>query len=201
MDADVVARRGRNVLAHEVGAYRKLAVSPIDEYGKADRTRTAVIDERVHSCPDGPSGEEHVIDEHHDALIHREGYFGLAHDRCVADAGQVVAVKGDVDRTEGYLGALVRSDGVADPRRERVATRANADDGESGEIAITLDDLVRNPRDRTVDLVRAKQRGRPALLPGLAGPVLKGDGANASIDRPPRTLAFHRCGSSSRSPA
>jgi len=68
-----------------------------------------------------------------------------------------------------------------DAGRERVTARANADDGESGEIAIALDDLVRDPRDGSADVVRREQRGRLALLPGLTGPVLKGGGARPSI--------------------
>jgi hypothetical protein len=42
------------------------------------------------------------------------------------------------------------------------------------EVTVALDDLVRDPRDGSADVVRREQRGRLALLPGLTGPVVKG---------------------------
>jgi hypothetical protein len=177
VDADVVAGRGRQVLADEIGADRKLAMSAVNEYGEPDRARTPVVDERIHRRTDRAAGEEHVVDEDDHAPIHRKRDLRLTHDRCVADPCQIVAVQGDVDRAERDVDAFVRSDRRLDARRERVPARANADDGENGEVAVTLDDLVRDPRDSSADIVRGKQRGRLALLPGLTGPVVKGGGA------------------------
>ena len=117
-----------------------------------------------------------------DVLSHAiESFTALSYHRRVADSGQVVAVERDIDRSQRDQGAFVGADGGLDACRERVAARANADDGESGEIAIALDDLVRDPRDGSADIVRREQRGRLALLPGLTGPVLKGGGARPSI--------------------
>jgi len=84
----------------------------------------------------------------------------------------------------------MRADRIADARRERVAARADTDDGESGEVAIALYDLVRDPRDGPADVVRRKQRGRLALLPGLTGPVLKGEWRSTKYRRRADEKAF-----------
>jgi hypothetical protein len=161
-------------------------VPAVDEHGEPDRLRTAVVDERVHGRADRAAGEENVVHQHDHAIVDREGDVRLAHDRRVPDAGQVVAVERDVDRAERDVGAFVRADRLADTGRERVTARADADDGESGEVTVALDDLVRDPRDGAADVVRTEQRGRSALLPGLTGPVLKGGGVRSSIGRSAR---------------
>ncbi len=153
----------------------------VDEHGKADRAGTSVVDERVHRRSDGATREKHIVDEDDHAPIDRERDLRLAHDGRVADARQIVAIKRDVDRAEGDIDALVRADGRLNAGGERVTTRADTDDGEKGEVAITLDDLVRDPRNGPADIVRREQRGRLALLPGLTGPVVKGGGARRSI--------------------
>ena len=181
MDTDVVAGGGRDVLADEVGADRKLSMSAVDEHGETYRARTAVVDERIHRRADGAPGEEHIVDEDDHTSVHRKRDLRLTHDRRVADPSQIVAVEGDVDRAERDVDPLVRPDRPLNARRERVAARADADDREKGEVTVALDDLVRDPRDGSADIVRREQRGRLALLPGLAGPVLKGRAAMASI--------------------
>jgi len=181
MHAHVVARGGRYVLADEIGTNGKLAVAAVHQDRETYGARTSVVDQGIHRGSNRPAGEEHVVDEHDDPFVDGEWDFRLAHHRRVADSGQVVAVERDVDGAERDQGALVRPNRRLDAGRERVAARANADDGESGEIAIALDDLVRDPRDGSADIVRREQRGRLALLPGLTGPVLKGGGARPSI--------------------
>jgi len=59
----------------------------------------------------------------------------------------------------------MRADRIADARRECVAARADADDGEAGELAVALDDLVRDPGDGAADVVRTEQRGRLLRAP------------------------------------
>jgi len=184
MHANVIVRRSGDVLADEVRADRKLAMAAVHENGKADRTRTPVIDKRIHGRADGAAGEEHVVDEHDDAVVDGERDLGLAHHRRVADTRQIVTVEGDIDRAERKIDAFVRAYGLANARRERIAARANPDDREKGEIAVALDDLVRDPRDGAADVLRTEQRSYLALLSGLAGPVLKGDRAPTSIGIP-----------------
>jgi len=59
----------------------------------------------------------------------------------------------------------VLADRIADARRERVAARADTDDGESGELSVALDDLVRDPGDGAADVVRTEQRDRLLRAP------------------------------------
>jgi len=179
--ANVVACGGRHVLADEVGSDRKLAMAAVDEDREPDGTGTPVVHERVHSGADRAAGEEHIVDEYDDATVDGERDLRLAHDRRVADPREVVAIERDVDRPKRNVDPLVRPDRRLDTGREGVAARADTDDGKGGEIAVALNDFVRDPRDGPADVVRLEQRGRLALLPGLTGPVVKGGGAVRSI--------------------
>ncbi len=154
MHADVVADGGRDVLAHEVGADRKLAVSAVDKDRQADGARTSVVDEGVHRGADSAAGKEHIVDEDDHATVDRERDLRLAHDGRVSDPRQVVAIERDVDRAERDFHTLVRPDGRVDTGGERITARANTDDGQKGEVTVTLDDLVRDPRDGPADVVR-----------------------------------------------
>ena len=190
MHAHVVARGGRYVLADEIGTNGKLAVAAVHQHRETYGARTSVVDQGIHRGSNRPAGEEHVVDEHDDPFVDREWDFRLAHHRRVADSGQVVAVERDVDGAERDQGALVRPNRRLDAGRERVAARPDTDDGESGEVAIALYDLVRDPRDGPADVVRRKQRGRLALLPGLTGPVLKGEWRSTKYRRRADEKAF-----------
>ena len=63
---DLPAARGQ-VLADVVGADGQLAMAAVDEDGQADDARAAEVHQGVHGGADGPAGEEHVVDEDHDA--------------------------------------------------------------------------------------------------------------------------------------
>ena len=160
MDTDVVGGFRWHVLTHEVGAYRELAVTAIDEHRETDRAGPAVVDERVHRGADGPSGEQHVIHENDDLVIDGEVQRGFADDRGVADAREVVPVERDVERAERDGRVLVRADRVADPDRQDIAERADTNDGETGEFAVAFDDLVRDPGDGATNVVGPEQRGQ-----------------------------------------
>jgi len=138
-------------------------MAAIDQRRQLNSRRPPERADRIHRRPDGTAGEEDVIDEDDDAVVDRKRDLRLTHHRRVADARQVVAVERDIDRAERKIDAFVRAYGLANPRGERVATRADADDREKGKIALALDDLVRDPRDGPPDIVRTEQRGRLAL--------------------------------------
>jgi hypothetical protein len=156
-------------------------MTSVDEHREPDRAGTPIVDERVHRGADRATGEEHIVHENDDASVDRERDLRLADHRRVADAGQIVAVERDVDRAEGNVHTVVRPDRRLNAGGKRVAARANTDDGQGGEVAVALDDLMRDPRDGSADIVRREQRGRLALLPGLSGPVVKGGGARLTI--------------------
>jgi len=160
MDTDVVGGFRWHVLTHEVGAYRELAVTAIDEHRETDRAGPAVVDERVHRGANGSSGEQHVVHQNDDLVVDREVQRRLADDRRVADACEVVAVERDVERPEWDRRVLVRADRVADPDGQDIAARADTDDGETGEFAVAFDDLVRDPGDGATNIVGPEQRGQ-----------------------------------------
>ena len=131
-------------------------MASIDQHRQTDRARPSVVDERVHRRPDGPTGEEHVVNEHQDSVIDREWDRRLAHHRRVAHPGQVVAIEGYVDRAEWDLDAFVGADRFAKASRKRVAARAYADDRETGKVAVALHDLVADPGKGAAHVVRAE---------------------------------------------
>jgi len=151
MDTDVVGGFRWHVLTHEVGAYRELAVTAIDEHRETDRAGPAVVDERVHRGANGSSGEQHVVHQNDDLVVDREVQRRLADDRRVADACEVVAVERDVERPEWDR---------RDPDRQDIAARADTNDGETGEFAVAFDDLVRDPGDGATNIVGPEQRGQ-----------------------------------------
>jgi hypothetical protein len=63
----------------------------------------------------------------------------------------VVAVEGDVELAERDLGAGQLLDAAAQALGERDAARVDADEGDALEIGVPLDDLVRDPRQRSLD--------------------------------------------------
>jgi hypothetical protein len=71
----------------------------------------------------------------------------------------VVAVEGDVELAEGDLGAGELRDPPAQPLRERDATRVDADERDLRQVGVTLDDLVRDPRDRLRDRLGIENGG------------------------------------------
>src|SRR5207245_4825588 len=103
--------------------------------------------------------EEDVVDQGDDLVVDREVERRFVDDRRVADARQVVAIERDVDGAERHGDALVLADGLAQPRRQDVTTRADADDAGRPEIAVALDDLMSDTGDRTTDVVGAEQDG------------------------------------------
>jgi hypothetical protein len=68
-DLHGLALRGRQVLAHVVGADRQLPVPAVDEHRELHRARAPDVAERVERGPDGAAGEEHVVDQHHEPAV------------------------------------------------------------------------------------------------------------------------------------
>ena len=135
-------------------------MTAIDDHRETDRAGPPVVDKRVHRGADGASGEQHVINENDDLVIDREVQRRLANDRRVADTREVVPVERDVERAERDGRILVRADRVAKPDGQDIAARAETDDGETGELAVAFDDLVRDPGDGATNIVGPEQSGQ-----------------------------------------
>jgi hypothetical protein len=72
----------------------------------------------------------------------------------------VVAVKGDVQLAERDLGAGQLGDPATQALGERNSARVDADQRDSVELRIPFDDLVRDPRQRALDVRGSEDRLR-----------------------------------------
>ena len=94
---DLLAARGRHVLAHEVGADRQLAVPAVDQDGELHAAGPAEVAQRVQRRAHRAAGEEDVVDEDDQPAV--DAGVGQLRGLQRPDAAQpeVVAVEGDVD--------------------------------------------------------------------------------------------------------
>lgn len=98
------------------------------------------------------------------------------------DAGQIVAVQRDVERSERYVDALVAADRVVQARCDEIAARADTDEREAGKIAIPFDDLMRDARDGSPDVIgREDDRQLRTPFPASQDRSLKVDACTVSI--------------------
>ena len=98
------------------------------------------------------------------------------------DAGQIVAVQRDVERAERQVDALIAADRFVEPGGEEIAARADPYEREGGKIAIPFDDLVRDARDGSPDVVgREDDRQLRTPFPASQDRSLKVDACTVSI--------------------
>ena len=102
-----LAASRRQVLAHVVGAYRKLAVPTVDHDGELHRLRPTEILQRIERCPDSAAGEQHVVDQHDGATGELDRDLGRRFDEH-GPQPDVVSVKGHVDGAEWNSNSLDR---------------------------------------------------------------------------------------------
>ena len=74
--AHILVQGRRDVLAYEVGADRKFAVTAIDQDGKLDTRWAPEIHERVERGSDRTSGEEHIVHQHDGLVVNVEQDIG-----------------------------------------------------------------------------------------------------------------------------
>ena len=129
-------------------------MAAVDEHGELHGAGAPVVAERVEGGTHGASGEQHVVDEDHRRGVdrHRQLVAGGRRRRSHPD---VVAVEGDVDRTDrnGVLEALqLGGQGFGDPRPAAL----QADQHDAVEAVIALGDLVSDSGQRSAHIVGAK---------------------------------------------
>jgi hypothetical protein len=81
----------------------------------------------------------------------------------------VVAVEGDVECSEGELGAAPLRDEAAQARGQRHSARLDADERDTLEFVVPLDDLVRDAPERFRDRLRIEQDGRGRAIGDVRG--------------------------------
>ena len=64
LDLDPLAPIGRDVLAYEVRAYRKLAMSAIDKHRELDSLGPTEIQQSLQCSSHGPAGVQNIVDDH-----------------------------------------------------------------------------------------------------------------------------------------
>jgi hypothetical protein len=176
---------------------RQLPVAAIDEDRESDRLRPPEVDESVHCGPDRASRVEDVVDQDHRPPVEVEREVRSLHHGLLGNDRQVVAIEGDVEGADGQVDRLVLADRIRDPAGQRDAPALDADQGEAVRSGLLLDDLVGDADGRAADLLGghdlapAHTRGpdsaitvAPAhLLPGLTGPVVKGNALSLAQGR------------------
>src|ERR1035441_10165011 len=99
--ADAFGVGGGDILADEICFDGQLAVPAVDEHSQLNAAGPTKVIQRVHSGPDGPSAEQHVIDEHHCLPGHVEwndGGLDIRRDASV----EVVPVHADIQAAGRY---------------------------------------------------------------------------------------------------
>ena len=170
---DVLAARGRQVLADVVGADRQLAVAAVGEHGELHARRAAVVEQRLDRGADGAAGEEHVVDDHDRQPGDVEVDVRGVQDGRVGPRGDVVAVEADVEVAERDL----RVEQLAEQRLQAPARKAprrwmptSAGAGSPG-LRSTISCAMRVSARRTSSSSRTTfSLASIAFLPGLSGP-------------------------------
>jgi hypothetical protein len=142
-------------------------VAPVDQHGELHGPRAAQVVQRVEGGPDGPPGEQHVIDEDHGLAVHAARRNLGALQRPGRSQPQVVAVQGDVERPDRGRVALELADPVGQPAGQVDATGGDAEQHEALAAVGALEDLVRDPGQRPADLIGGEYR-----FPGGTGASL-----------------------------
>ena len=135
-----------------VGPNRQFAVAAVDQHGQPHRTGSAEVSERVERGPDGASGVQHVVDEHHDLVVDAVGGNRRGRGRAHRVAPQIVAVHRHVERADRHLRAFHLVQRLGEPLREHGAAGRDAEHDQVVDTAVVLDDLVRDPPQRALDV-------------------------------------------------
>jgi len=160
---DALAAGGGQVLAHVVGADRKLSVATVCEHSELHPGRAAVVEERLHRGADRSSGVEDVVDEDAGHALERKVELRRTNERLGALGRltgahlDVVPIEGDVEVAERELLAAELRDPRPEPLRERHPARLDPHQRDALELRVPLDDLVRDPRERPLDRLAVEE--------------------------------------------
>ncbi len=100
-ELDLLAGLEPGVQADHVRLDGQLAAAALDQGGQHHRGRAAVVEQLVERGADGAPGLQHVVHQHDVAIVHGHRQVRGAYLRVHADAGEVVAVEGDVELPSG----------------------------------------------------------------------------------------------------
>ncbi len=131
----------------------KFAMAAVNQHAKPDAARAAQIEEAVHRGAHCAAGVEHVVDEQQVAVVNRERDFARLHYGLRGDRGQIVAVKGDIERAHGNLRFGRGANRFCKAFGERNATTPNAYKRQVLGTARVFDDFMGQTFERAANLV------------------------------------------------
>ena len=151
-EADVLVRRGRDVLADKISADGKLAVPSVNEDCKLHAGGAAEIAQRIERRADGAAGEQNIVDKHDGQSVDVEANVGR-----VNLGGkmrrEIIAIEADVERAERYVGAFDLLDLTRKAMSEQIASGEDSHQGDVRGTMVGLENLVRDARERSLDFV------------------------------------------------
>src|SRR5690349_9410935 len=121
-----------HLFANDIRLDRELAPAPIDQHAERDPLGAPEVGELVERGAHGPSGIEHVVDDHHVLAVQVAGDPRLADDGLGPDRFEVVAIEGDIEGAAGEDHALVFLDERRDPFGQLHTAPLDADEHEIG---------------------------------------------------------------------
>ena len=101
---DVLAARGRQVLADVVGPERQLAMAAVGEHGELHAVGAPVVEQRLDRGAHGATGEQHVVDDHDGQAGDVEVDVRGVQDGRIGAGRHIVPVEADVEVAEAHLG-------------------------------------------------------------------------------------------------
>ena len=134
-------------------------MAAVDHDGELDGAGPAEVVEGVQGGPDGASGEEDVVDQHHhpSGQVDRDVGDGLGEDGAQAD---VVPVEGHVEAAQVDGGRpLDLEQCLRHLGGERNSARLQPDQDDVLDPAVALDDFVRHPGQGALDVGGAQDLG------------------------------------------
>ena len=143
-------------------------MTAIDERDQLDRARTAEVDQRVERRANRAARVEHVVHEQDQAVVDGEWNFRAPNHRLRPDGvpHQVVAVERDVERSGRHVDAGEVPERLGQARRQRHASRADADERQALDAAVVFDNFVGDADEASRDAVRVHHNGHiPSLRP------------------------------------
>ena len=151
-------RRGRDVLADEIGANGKLAVPSVDEDCKLHAGGATEIAQRIERRADGAAGEQDVVDKHDGQSVDVEANVGRVNLRGKMRR-EIIAIEADVERAERYVSSLDLLDLDRKAMSKQIASCEDSHQGDVRGTMVGLENLVRDARERSLNFVRVHTDG------------------------------------------
>ena len=127
-------------------------MAAVHEDGQLHGGRAADVHERVEGGADGAARVQHVVHEHDVFAVEVEQDVGGVH-LGREMRREVVAIEADVELADGHLRPLDLLDLLGQALGEQIAARHDADERDVARALVGLEDLMRDARQRALDLV------------------------------------------------